>query len=68
MLVSAKCSSRSNCSRAGGGGSRRIGGKTAGLRGGKGHLNMGGINVRGSCLSPRALYNSIASGISMVSN
>ncbi len=45
-----------------------MGGKTAGLRVGKGHSNVGGINVRGSCLSPRVPYNSIASGMNSVSN
>ncbi len=45
-----------------------MGGKTAGSRVGKGDSNVGEINVRGSCLSPRVLYNLIVSGMSSVSN
>ena len=48
----ANCSSKSNRSKPGGGNSFNDGGKTADCKAGMGVSNCGGINVRGSCLTP----------------
>lgn len=68
MRSLAKCSSRSNLSSAGGGGSLMIGGKTAADSWGRGHSNAGGMSVRGSCFTPRRENASTVSGIILVSN
>lgn len=41
---------------------------TAAYKPGIGVSNCGGISVRGSCLIPRVLYKSMASGTKSVSN
>ena len=45
-----------------------MGGKTAAYNAGIGVSNYGGISVRGSCLTPKVVYNLIESGIKSVSN
>lgn len=54
-LSDANCSSRSYCSRLGGGSSLRVGGNTAACNAGMGVSNWGGISVIGSCLTPKVL-------------
>lgn len=58
----AKASSRSNSSRAGGGGSRRTGRKVAGRRGGRGVSKAGGIRLKGAFFTPSCSYRATASG------
>lgn len=67
MRSLAKCSSRSNLSSAGGGGSLMIGGNTAADSCGSGRSKAGGISVRGSCLTPSSENASTVSGIIFVS-
>ena len=64
----ANCSSRSNRSSAGGGGSLKAGGKTAGCSGGSGVSNCGGMSDSGSCFTPSASKSDTASGMARVSN
>ncbi len=56
----AKHSSRSNSSRAGGGGSLMAGGNTAGCNGGKGASNWGWIRVNACFFTPSLSYKAIA--------
>ena len=63
----ANSSSRSNCSRFGGGNSFRIGGNTAGRSPSSGVSNYGTIKVKVSCFTPRVSYNLTASGTIFVS-
>jgi hypothetical protein len=64
----ANCSSKSYKSRPGGGSSLRVGGNTAACKAGIGVSNYGGINVIGSCLTPKVVNNLIVSGMRSVSN
>lgn len=56
----AKHSSRSNSSRAGGGGSLMAGGNTAGCKGGRGASNWGWIRVNACFFTPSLSYKAIA--------